>query len=80
MNMLHNSDDAKKMGKEGLSFKEAIVLIREFEEFNPNHILPKDKAKTYLDEHWEGRMLDIQHFGFKPRNKRREKGKEEQER
>ena len=68
---LRNSDDAKKLGKAGIAFKDAVALIREFEEFNPLHILPADRAKKYLDENWNGRVLDIQHFGFKPRAKKK---------
>lgn len=69
--VLRDSEDAKKLGKEGISFQDAKALIREFEEFNPLHILPADRAKQYLDENWEGRVLDYQHFGFKPRPKKR---------
>lgn len=70
---LRNSEDAKRLGKDGIAFKEAVTLIREFEEFHPFHILPSDRAQKYLDEYWEGRPLDIQHFGFKPRPKKRRK-------
>ncbi len=70
---LRNSDDARRLGKEGIPFKEAVAFIREFEEFNPYHILPPDRAKKYLDENWGGKSLDIQHFGFKPRPRKKRK-------
>lgn len=67
--ILNNAEDAKRLGKEGIPFKTAIVLIREFQEFSPFHILPPDRARKYLDENWEGRMLDLQHFGLKLRRR-----------
>jgi len=67
--VIRNSEDAKQLGKDGILFKKAIELIREFEEFNPFHIMPADRARKYLDENWEGRMLDFQHFGIKLRRR-----------
>jgi hypothetical protein len=47
-------------------FKDAQALIEDFNEFNPFHILPEERAQKYLNENWEGRMLDLKHFGFTP--------------
>ena len=67
--VLRNAEEARQLGKEGILFKDALGLVRLFEEFNPFHILPADKARKYLDENWEGRMLDLQHFGIKLRRR-----------
>jgi hypothetical protein len=67
--VLRNVEDARLLGKENIPFKDAQDLVRLFEEFNPFHILPADKARRYLDENWEGRMLDLQHFGLKYRRR-----------
>jgi hypothetical protein len=75
--ILRNSEDARRLGKEGISFKEVVSLIREFKEFNPFHILPADRAQKYLDKYWNGRALDIQHFGFRARSKKKDAKKEE---
>lgn len=64
-----NSVDAKKLGEEGITFNEARALVRQFEEFNPFHILPEDRAHTYLEDNWGGRLLHTFHFGFRPRKK-----------
>jgi hypothetical protein len=67
--IINNAEDAKRLGKENIPFKTAIALICEFQEFNPFHILPPDRARKYLDESWEGRTLDLQHFGIKLRRR-----------
>lgn len=65
---IQNAEQAKSAG---LSFKEAKHLINDFNMFHPEHILPADRAKRYLDESWEGRALDIKHFGFEERPRRK---------
>jgi hypothetical protein len=67
--VINNAEDAKRLGKENIPFKTAAALVQEFEDFNPFHILPSDRARKYLDENWEGRMLDFQHFGIKLRRR-----------
>jgi len=67
--VIRNVEDAKNLGKQ-LSFRDIIKLISNFREFNPRHILPEDRAEQYLKENWEGRILDLQHFGIKPRTRR----------
>jgi len=62
MKPILNSEDAKQSK---LSYVEAMRLIGEFYLFHPYHIMPPHKAKKYLDENWEGRPLDLRHFGLK---------------
>jgi hypothetical protein len=62
MKFIENSEGAKQSG---LSYPEAMRLIGEFYMFHPYHILPSNKAKKYLDDNWEGRPLDLKHFGLK---------------
>lgn len=66
---IRNASDAKRAGQNGITYNEAINLIRMFKLFNPYHILPEAKAKVYLDENWEGRLLDLRHFGLIPRKR-----------
>lgn len=68
MNM-KNASDAKKIGRDGITYDEAIKLIKEFKLFNPYHILPEARARAYLAENWEGRPLDLRHFGLTPRKR-----------
>lgn len=75
MHVLRNVEDAKRLGKE-IPIKEVKALINDFREFNPFHVLGcEEDAQAYLDENWEGRMLDFQHFGFPPRDDRRRRRK-----
>ena len=67
---IRNVHDTKKLGKQ-LTFREIKELVNQFEDFDPRHILPDDRAQQYLDQNWEGRTLDFQHFGIKPRKKRK---------
>jgi len=67
--VINNVEDTRRLGKEGIPVKLALDFVRQFEEFNPFHILPADKARKYLDENWEGRTLDLQHFGIKIRRR-----------
>lgn len=71
---IYNAAQAKEAGKSGIAYDEAIRLIKEFKIFNPYHILPVNQARKYLNQHWEGRLLDLRHFGLTPR-KRPDKGK-----
>ncbi len=66
---IQNAADARKLGKEGIAYEEAIRLIKEFKLFSPYHILPEAKARTYLSQNWEGRLLDLRHFGLTPRKR-----------
>jgi len=73
MHVLRNSEDAKRLGKE-LSIREIRSLVRDFKDFNPFHILASEEdAVAYLTENWEGRILDLQHFGIVPREDRRKR-------
>lgn len=67
--IIRNVEDAKNLGKQ-LSFRAIMQLINNFRDFNPYHILPEERAEQYLKENWEGRMLDLQHFGIKPHVRR----------
>lgn len=64
MSNLKNIQNVEQAKQANLTHPEAIELITDFHMFNPNHILPADKAKKYLDENWEGRSLDLKHFGL----------------
>ncbi len=64
-----NAVQAKVMGENGITYDDAMKLVREFKLFNPYHILPENKARKYLNENWDGRLLDLRHFGLTPRKR-----------